>query len=110
MLYVDFHAGDKDYKLRLNTRSIAVLEKQIGFNPLGLFRANGTLPTVTEMVSVLYCSMLQLNHGVSLDDAYDIFETWLNEDDHVATDFLDILVEIYEVSGLLKKGSTKKNA
>lgn len=30
MMYVDFNAGGKDYKLRLSTRNIVSLEKFIG--------------------------------------------------------------------------------
>lgn len=33
MLYTDFTAGNKDYKLRLSTRNIVALEKQLGANP-----------------------------------------------------------------------------
>ena len=30
MMYVDFNAGGKDYKLRLATRNVVALEKAIG--------------------------------------------------------------------------------
>lgn len=73
MLYVDFTAGNKDYKLRINTRNTVVLEKQLGCNPLAIFGDGDRLPTVTEMVNILYASLQQLNHGISLNDAYDIF-------------------------------------
>ncbi len=33
MKYVDFEAGNKSYKLRLNTRNIVDLEKQLVCNP-----------------------------------------------------------------------------
>ena len=57
MLYVDFTAGNKDYKLRLNTRNIVMLEKQIGCNPIAIFGDGDTIPTVTTMVYVLYASL-----------------------------------------------------
>lgn len=110
MMYVDFHAGDKDYKLRLSTRNTVMLEKQLGCNPLAIFGAGDTIPTVTTMVQILYCSLLQFNHGISLDDAYNIFDEWL-ADGNTATDFITVLLDIYKVSGLIKKDSTeKKNA
>ena len=33
MNFIDFVVGNKTYKLRLNTRSIVLLEKQLGCNP-----------------------------------------------------------------------------
>lgn len=109
MMYVDFHAGDKDYKLRLSTRNTVMLEKQLGCNPLAIFGKGDTVPTVTTMVQILYCSLIQYNHGIGLDDAYDIFDTWL-ADGNTATDFIYVILDIYKVSGLIKKDSIEKNA
>lgn len=106
MMYVDFTAGNKDYKLRLNTRNTVALEKQLGCNPLAIFGEGDKLPTVTQMVNILYASMQQYNHGVSLNDAYDIFDAYLEE--HSATDFITVILEIYKVSGLVK-ADTEKN-
>lgn len=106
MMYVDFNAGGKDYKLRLNTRNLIALEKQIGMSPLAIFDGE-TFPTVTTMVSILWASLQQLNHGIGLTDAYDIFDDYLT-DGHDVMEFYGLIVEIYKVSGLLK-GNTEKN-
>lgn len=109
MMYVDFNAGGKDYKLRLNTRNTITLEKQLGCNPLAIFGDGDTIPTITSLVQVLYCSLLQLNHGLTLDDAYNIFDEYL-ADGHSATEFLSVVINIYKVSGLIKSESvTEKN-
>ena len=100
MLYVDFIAGGNNYQLRLNTRNVVMLEKMLGKNPLAIFGNGETLPTITEMVEVLYASMQQLNHGITLDKAYDIFDAYL-ADGHNSTDFISVILEIYEVSGLI---------
>lgn len=101
MLYVDFTAGNKDYKLRLSTRQTVSLEKQLGCNPLSIFGDGETIPTITTMVYILYASLQQLNHGISLDDAFNIFDDYL-ADGHVVTDFIPVIVEIYKVSGIIK--------
>lgn len=100
MMYVDFTAGNKNYKLRLSTRNVVMLEKQLGCNPLMVFGDGDKIPTVTEMVYILYTSLLQYNHGISLNDAYDIFDDYL-ADGNSATDFIAIILEIYKVSGLI---------
>jgi hypothetical protein len=101
MMYVDFNAGGKDYKLRLNTRNTITLEKQLGCNPLAIFGDGDTMPTITTLVQVLYCSLLQLNHGVTLEDAYNIFDAYL-EDGNSATEFLSVVIDVFKVSGLIK--------
>lgn len=107
MLYVDFEAGNKSYRLRLNTRNIVMLEKAIGCNPLGIFtNTNGTerIPTITECVNVLFASMQQYNHGITLNDAFDIFDQYL-EDGNDYTSFIPVILDIYRASGIIK--STK---
>lgn len=108
MVYVDFTAGNKDYKLRLNTRNTVALEKSLGCNPLSIFGNGDTLPTVTQMVTILYYSLQQLNHGISLEDAYNIFDSYL-EDGNGATDFITVILDIYKVSGIIKESGTEKN-
>jgi hypothetical protein len=108
-MYVDFSAGGKDYKLRLNTRNTITLEKQLGCNPLAIFGDGDTIPTITALVQVLYCSLQQLNHGITLEDAYNIFDEYL-ADGNSATEFLSVVIEVYKVSGLIKSDSvTEKN-
>lgn len=109
MMYVDFHAGDKDYKLRLNTRAIVALEKQLGCNPLGIFGDGESIPTVTTMVTVLHASLQTLHHGIGINDAYDIFDAWL-EDGNASVDFVHVILDLYKVSGIVpKEVSAEKN-
>ena len=101
MMYVDFTAGNKDYKLRLSTRNIVALEKQLGCNPLTIFGNGDTVPTITTMVQILHASLQSLQHNIDLDEAYNIFDDYL-ADGHIMTDFIQTIVEIYKVSGLIK--------
>lgn len=110
MNYIEFEAGNKVYKLRLSTRNTVQLEKQLGCNPLSIFGNGDTIPTITTLVYILHASIQQLNHSVTLNDAYDIFDTWLAEG-HSMTDFLPIVLEIYKVSGIIsgEKEEAEKN-
>lgn len=110
MNYIDFTAGNKDYKLRLNTRNTILLEKQLGCNPLSIFGDGETIPTITTMVAILHASLQQYNHGINLNDAYDIFDAWLDEGNST-TDFIPIILEIYKASGIIPKDEVEtKNA
>lgn len=110
MNYIDFEAGNVSYKLRLTTRAIITLEKQLGCNPLAIFGDGSTIPTVTTMVAILHASMQQFNHGITMNDAFDIFDSYL-ADGHTMTDFLPVILDIYKVSGLMQsdKEAAEKN-
>ena len=107
MMYLDFTAGNKDYKLRLSTRNTVMLEKQLGCNPLAIFGSGDTIPTISQMVNILYASLIQYNHGITLNDAYDIFDAYL-ADGHTMTDFIQVIVDIYKTSGLIKTEGTEE--
>lgn len=110
MNFIIFEAGNKSYKLRLNTRNIIQLEKTLGCNPLHIFGNGETLPTITAMVAILHCAMQQYEHGITLNDAYDIFDEFL-ADGHAATDFVPVILDIYKASGIVPKESEEeKNA
>ena len=112
MNYIDFEAGNKSYKLRLNTRNIVALEKSIGCNPVAIFfekDGNERVPTITEMVAVLHASLQQYNHGISMNDAFDIFDDFIAE--HSTMEFIKVIMEIYQASGLMPKNEEEaKNA
>lgn len=109
MNYIDFEAGNKTYKLRLNTRGIVLLEKQLGCNPLSIFGNGETVPTITIMVAVLHSALQQYNHGITLNDAYDIFDEYL-ADGHSTVDFIPVILDIYRASGIIPKETETKNA
>ena len=107
MNYITFNAGNKEYKLRLNTRNVILLEKQLGCNPLHIFGDGETVPTITVMVAILHASMQQYNHNISLNDAYDIFDRWI-EDGNDSTAFLNIILDIYKASGIIPKDAQEE--
>lgn len=110
MLYTELTIKDRTYKLRLATRNIVALEKAIGCNPLSIFGDGATMPQITTMVQILFHSLQKYEHGIGLDEAYSIFDAYLDE--HSMTDFISVILDIYRVSGLMRDGSgeDEKNA
>lgn len=108
MMYYDFNAGNKAYKLRLNTRNTIQLEKTLGCNPLSVFGDGETLPTFTVMIAILHASLQQYHHGITMADAADIFDEYL-ADGNSATDFIPVILEIYKASGLIREVDGEKN-
>lgn len=108
MLYTEFNAGGKEYKLRLSTRNVVGLEKQIGCNPLSIFGKGDTIPTVTTMIAILHHSLQKYHHGIDFNETSDIFDTWLDEG-HAVTDFIPVILEIYKTSGIIKNDKKEDN-
>lgn len=107
MNFINFEVGNKSYRLRLNTRGIVLLEKQLGVNPLNIFGVAGdTVPTITTMVAILHAALQQYEHGITLNDAYDIFDEYI-ADGHTTVDFIPVIIEIYKASGIIPKDSDK---
>lgn len=109
MMYTEFAAGGKEYKLRLTTRNVVALEKQLGCNPIMIFGKGDTVPTVSAMVAVLHASLQAYQHKITLEDAYAIFDAYL-EDGNNSVDFIPVILDIYTSSGLIKiEEETEKN-
>ena len=111
MNFIDFEVGNKSYKLRLNTKNVVLLEKQLGGNPLSIFGDGEQIPTITAMVAILHASLQQYNHGFSFNDAYELFDEYL-EEGHSSTDFIPVIMDIYKASGIIprdKKEDNEKN-
>lgn len=105
MMYLDFTAGNKAYKLRLTTRGIVSLEKALGMNPLAIFGSGDTIPTITTMVQILHAALQSMNHGITMNDAYDIFDEYIADGNSI-NDFILVIVELYKVSGLIKNSES----
>jgi hypothetical protein len=103
MNYIDFEAGNKSYKLRLNTRNVVALEKTLGRNPMAIFfeGSDERIPTITEMVAILHASLQQYNHGITMNDCFDIFDDYVAE--HSMMEFIKVIMEVYQASGLMPK-------
>jgi hypothetical protein len=57
------------------------------------------------MVTVLHSSLQALEHGITLEATYNIFDEWL-EAGHNAVEFVNIILEIYKASGLIPNVET----
>jgi hypothetical protein len=108
MLYIDFNAGGKDYKLRLNTRALITLEKDLNKNPIYIFlkpediKGIPPTPTIEEMVFVLHNSLKAYHPEINLEQTFDIFDEWV-ADGHLVGEFTNVIMDVYKLSGLFKK-------
>lgn len=101
MMYYAFKVGSEEYKLRLNTRCLIELEKELGYNPVLLFGDGAaTVPTMEDMLKV-FKAALKPYHKIQDEEIYTIFDSWIDEG-HITSDFIYVIIEVYKVSGLVK--------
>lgn len=106
-MFTEITIKDKQYRLKLTTQNIIGLEKVIKCNPLAIFGNGEELPSVTTMINILWFSLLPFNHGMGFKEACDLFDEYLEE--NTMTDFINVILEIYKVSGIITKGNNTKN-
>ena len=113
MLYYTLTIKDKDYKCRLAARNCVDLEKKLGTNPLNIFMEiakKGEVPNLEVLMIILHASLQKYQHGISLDDTYDIYDEFVDEG-HNLMDLIPELLEIFKVSGLMgEEAEEGKNA
>ncbi len=106
MLYTSIFVKDKEYKARLTTKAIIELERKLKTNPVNALiemgREEGKLPNLEVLLTFLHASLQSMEHGISLEDTYEIYDEMV-EDGKNFTDLLNIIVKVFQDSGLLPK-------
>lgn len=106
MLYTTFTVGEKEYKARLATKQVVQLERKFGRNPINLLAEIGqdgdVMPRIEPMLDILQVSLQTYEHGISLDDVYDLYDKML-EEGKTSVDLITLIVKIFQDSGLVPK-------
>lgn len=111
ILMTNITIGNKNYELRLNTRASIQLEKALGFNPINMFMAieGGEMPRLSDMLIMLHAMLQPLNHGITIDKVYDLYDTYV-EDGHNLFDLVPVFIEVFQNAGYMAKTEdTEKN-
>lgn len=103
-MYTEFKVGDHTYKLRLTVQGIVALERSLGFSPLQVFMEidNNVLPKISDMAVILHQMLQAYEHGISLDDTYDIIGEYI-KDGHTYWDLVPVFIEAFQEAGFLEK-------
>lgn len=105
MNYTALKVGENEYKLRLDTKNTGMLEKVVGTNPVNeiMKMANSQLPSTTFVAHCLNASMQKYHHGVTLDKVYGIMDNYYEKEDKNLMDFIPVLMEVFQIAGLLPR-------
>lgn len=103
-MYITFDCGKNSYKCKLSTRSLVDMERALGENPINIFvqMSESKLPKIDVLLTMLWYSMQDLNHGIKRSDIYDIFDEYINNGGTIMT-LTDFLGNLFYESGIIGK-------
>ena len=92
----------KEYQLRLTTKSCVKCEQRLGKNPLNVFlEANDSrMPKMNDLMIILHECLVSMNHGITLDDVYTIYDNYCSEG-HSITDLIELLIDVFKDAGFI---------
>jgi len=110
MIFYTLKIKDNEYKCKISARGLCNLEDRLGVNPLNVFMSvsENNLPKLSQLLIIFHESLAQYNHGISEEEVDKIYDDFIDEG-HSFVDFLNVILEILKVSGLVpKEEPTKK--
>ena len=106
-MYYEFTVNDRTYKLKLRTRDIVDVEKKLGKTLLMLFGEKyNQIPSLEVCSLLIHASMQKYEHGIRYENVLDILDEYLEE--HSYPELMNVLIGIYEASGLIPKSDEEK--
>ena len=108
-MFYELVIGDTVYKLRLTTRALLQIEKNLGYNPIQMFMNIGrnNIPKLSEIMIILNGMLSSLQHGITLEKTYDIFDKY-TEEGHTQFDLIPIFMEVFTMSGFMSSADDEE--
>lgn len=102
-MYKTLTVKGREYKLRLSAQSFVELEKKLGASVLdALSFEDGKNPRISDFIYIFHSSLVKYQHNISLSDAYDIFDDFMDEGG-TFDELLSIILDTLSVLGFSKK-------
>ncbi len=110
--YTSWQVGEKELKLRLTTRQAVAVEEKLGVNLLKVFMPRKDedfpLPPLKVMLVVIHGALQKFEHGLTLDDVYDLNDEYVDAGGDQTTLLTDVIIPLFEHSGFMPKQKRKE--
>ena len=110
--YTSWQVGEKELKLRLTTRQAVAVEEKLGVNLLKVFMPRKDedfpLPPLKVMLVVIHGALQKFEHGLTLDDVYDLNDEYVDAGGDQTTLLTDVIIPLFEQSGFMPKQKRKE--
>ena len=113
--YTTWKIGEVEHKLRLTTRQAVAVEEKLGVNLLKVFMPRQDedfpLPPLKVMLVVIHGALQKFEHGVTLDDVYDMHDDYVDAGGDQTSLLMDVIIHFLKIRVLCqnrKKRRTNK--
>lgn len=109
MLYTEVKINEKVYKARLSSHEQVLAEREIGKSLLNIFTAvsEDNMPTLETLLIIFQHSLVKYNHGITMDEVYDIYDEYI-DDGNSYVDFFQLINTILIDSGVFRVSSAEE--
>ena len=90
--------GDREYKLKLTTRTIEQVENKYRKNIQNLVTDDG-IPPLSVMLTVIQAAMITWEHSISYQKIQDLYDKWTEDGGSQTGFYAQILMPTLAVSG-----------
>lgn len=105
--YTTWKIGEVEHKLRLTTRQAVAVEEKLGVNLLKVFMPRQDedfpLPPLKVMLVVIHGALQKFEHGVTLDDVYDMHDDYVDAGGDQTSLLMDVIIPLFENSGFMPR-------
>ena len=110
--YTTWQIGDTEHKLRLTTRQAVAVEEKIGVNLLKVFMPRKDedfpLPPLKVMLVVIHGALQKFEHGISLDDVYDLNDDYVDAGGDQTSLLTDVIIPLLKIRVLCQRTQRKR--
>lgn len=99
MVNTEIIINNKTFNCRLGAKACILCERALGRNPLNVLAEaqEAAIPKLEDLLTILKFAM-----GVTEDEVYELYDQWV-EEGHSIMDLLEIVIKVFENSGLVPK-------
>lgn len=95
--------GGREYRMKLTTAVIVKLEEKFKRNLLDVLYSTNSVPPLSVMLTIAQAAMKNWEHGIKYEDVQKLFDRYCEEGGTQLTFMVDVLMEIYRVSGFFSE-------
>lgn len=99
---------DNKYTVKLDTRALIGIEKELRENPVNLFLEEDRIPQLNVLLTILFYSGRRFNKWTNMNQIYDIFDAYCEEGGSIMT-LTQFITELFTESGLISNGDGDEN-
>lgn len=101
--FCEWTVDGQTYRLKLKTSDVVALENKLKKSLLDLLdvKTGMGLPTLTTMLTIVYYAMRSWQLNIKESDVMNIFDKYIEEGGSQIDFYVNVVLEIYVVSGFL---------